>query len=112
MNLPLGSNSRSCAAVAMYDGPVLLPREKTKTLPLELTATPAPSPKYMSGGSLSGLGTDSNGIVGGIAGCCAPIGIDNAAKNTAPANTFEFMGILQISFVGRVLWTRHRAGLK
>src|SRR5439155_8714375 len=60
MNLPLGSNSSSCAAVAMYAGPVELPRENTKILPLELTATPATSPRWMSLGSLSGLGTDSN----------------------------------------------------
>src|SRR5262245_10798411 len=33
-------------------------------LPLELTATPAISPKWMSLGSLSGFATDSNGIVG------------------------------------------------
>src|SRR5258706_13014625 len=90
MNLPLGSNSSSCAAVAMYDGRLLLPREKTKTLPFELTATPAPSPKAMSGGSLSGFGTDSNGIVGGIAGCCAPSGSDNAPSSTMDAKNFGF----------------------
>src|SRR3977135_2318172 len=37
--------------------------------PFELTATPATSPRCMSGGSLSRLATESYGISGG--GCCA-----------------------------------------
>src|SRR5262249_436535 len=54
----------NCAAVAMYDGPVELPREKTNTCPFELTATPPISPKWTSSGIVSGSGTDSNGSVG------------------------------------------------
>src|SRR4051812_31243675 len=38
--------------------------------PLELTATPAPSPKFISTGSLKKFGTESNGISGGV-GCWA-----------------------------------------
>src|ERR1700730_774677 len=37
--------------------------------PLELTATPEASPRYMSGGSFRKFGTESNGISGGC--CCA-----------------------------------------
>src|SRR5580704_2140917 len=44
-NFPLASNSSNCAPLAPYAGPVLLPREKTKTCPFELAATPATSPK-------------------------------------------------------------------
>src|SRR6202035_1014670 len=62
--LPSWSNSRSCAALAAYAGPVVLPREKTKMCPLEFTATPETSPRYMFSGSFSKLGTESKGISG------------------------------------------------
>src|ERR1700748_3889658 len=69
MNLPSLSNSSSWVAAAAYAGPVVLPRDSAKTCPLELTATPETSPKYMLVGSFSGLGTDSKLIVG--TACCA-----------------------------------------
>jgi len=43
---------------------VVFPREKTKTFPLEFTATPATSPKLRSAGSLKKSGTESKGISG------------------------------------------------
>src|SRR2546426_5382355 len=64
MYLPSGPNSSTCAAVAAYAGPVVLPRLYTKMCPFELTATPDASPKCKSGGSLKKFGTESNGISG------------------------------------------------
>src|SRR5215813_11542951 len=81
MNFPDASNSRSCAAAAMYDGPLTLPRENTNTWPFELSATPATSPKFISGGSFSGFGTDSNASVGGI--CCATIKLGANGRTVA-----------------------------
>src|SRR5439155_1228522 len=46
--LPSGPNSRTCAAVAAYAGPVVFPRLNTKMCPFELTATPEASPKCRS----------------------------------------------------------------
>src|SRR5664279_1002310 len=83
MKRPSGPNSNSCAALAAYAGPLVLPRENTNTCFLELTATPVASPKYIFGGSFNGSGIESNGIsgaascadagagVGAGAGCCA-----------------------------------------
>ena len=51
---------------------MVLPRDSTKTWPLELTATPDTSPKYMLCGSRSGLGTESKAMVG--TACCASAG--------------------------------------
>ncbi len=61
---PSASNSSSCAAAAAYAGPRVLPREKTKMWPLELTATPETSPRYTSLGSLIASGTESKAICG------------------------------------------------
>src|SRR5580692_10456483 len=55
--------------------------------PLELSATPEASPRFMSGGSLSRLGTESNGISGGC--CCA--NADGLNSMSAPTSHF-FMG--------------------
>src|SRR5450756_1586900 len=64
MNWPSAANSSSCAALAAKAGPVVPPREKTKTCPLELTATPVTSPRWMSLGNLIGSGTESKGMTG------------------------------------------------
>src|SRR5438034_5453859 len=64
--LPSGPNSRICAAVAPYAGPVVLPRLNTKMCPFEFTATPEASPKCRSAGSLKKFGTESNGISGTV----------------------------------------------
>src|SRR6516162_3909128 len=69
MYLPSGPNSSTCAAVAPYAGPVVLPRLNTKICPFEFTATPEASPKCRSLGSLKKFGTESNGISG--TACCA-----------------------------------------
>src|SRR5271163_2773872 len=50
----------------------------------ELTATPLASPRCMSGGKCSTLGTESNGITGTGAGCCASAGL--AISTAATAN--------------------------
>src|SRR5579863_6938393 len=55
--------------------------------PLELSATPEASPRFMSGGSLSRLGTESNGISGGC--CCA--NADGLNSMRAPTSHI-FMG--------------------
>src|SRR4051812_13923379 len=73
----------------MYEGPFTLPREKTNTCPFEFTATPATSPKLMSGGILSGSGTDSNGIVGTL-GCCARVGSESAVNSNNTATNLLF----------------------
>src|SRR5215472_8111364 len=62
-NLPVASNSRSCAAAAAYAGPVVLPRDSTKMCPLAFTATPVASPRYVSLGICSGS-DPSKGITG------------------------------------------------
>src|SRR5207245_10168068 len=55
--------------VCAYAGTAgLVDRVNTNMCTFEFTATPAPSPKLMSGGSLKKLGTDSYGISG--TDCC------------------------------------------
>src|SRR5262252_7956956 len=56
-NFPVLSKRSTCEAVAPYAGPpALFDRVYTATSPLELTATPETSPKFMSGGSLRKFG--------------------------------------------------------
>src|SRR5271169_1005582 len=50
--------------------------------PLELTATPEASPRFMSGGSFSRFGTESKGISGGC--CCA--NADGLSSMSAPTS--------------------------
>ena len=59
---------------------MVLPRDNTKTWPLELTETPDTSPKYMLGGSFSGLGTESKVMLG--TACCA--NADGAINSISP----------------------------
>src|SRR5690242_14220521 len=93
MKEPSGPNSSSCDAVAPYAGPAaLFDRVNTKTCPFEFTATPAPSPKFRSGGSLKKFGTESNGISGG--GCCANAARLNAM--TRRATQTRVTGILHV----------------
>src|ERR1700760_4952363 len=57
--------------------------------PLELTATPDTSPKYMLCGRCTGLGTESNAMVG--TDCCASAG--GAASSNNPSRA-RFIKIL------------------
>src|SRR5262245_17715326 len=87
MNSPFGPNSSSCAAVGAYAGPLaLFDRVKTKTCPLEFTATPGTSPKLVPAGSFKKSADESNGISGTL--CCA-----NAwnAISTNNVNRQDFM---------------------
>src|SRR6266699_1400131 len=84
-NFPSPSNSSSCAAAAAYAGPVVLPRERTKMLPFEFTATPVTSPRYRSFGNFSGSDA-SNGICGTAS--CANAG---DASSTSNPTTRHFM---------------------
>ena|SRR5450759_2718452 len=58
----------------LYPSLLLIRKRQTNVMgcPLELTATPVASPKYRSGGSLSGPALDWKGISG--PGCCAMTG--------------------------------------
>src|SRR5712692_7039043 len=82
---PSRSNSSNCAAAAAYAGPVVLPRERTKMLPFEFTATPVTSPRYRSFGSFSGSEA-SNGICGTAS--CANAG---DASNMSNPTSRHFM---------------------
>src|SRR5215510_583990 len=69
MNSPFAPNSSNCAAAGAYAGPpALFDRVKTNTCPFEFTATPATSPKFITGGSLKKSGTESKGMSGTAAG--------------------------------------------
>src|SRR6478609_5248612 len=81
MNCPSPSNSSSWAAAAPKAGPLVLPRDNTKIWPLELSETPDTSPKYMLGGSRSGLGTESKAIDG--TACWAKAGGASNSNNPA-----------------------------
>src|SRR3974390_3526778 len=94
MNFPFGANSNSCAAVAPYAGPLVLPRENTKMWFFESTAIPVTSPKFISGGSFSGFGTESNPI-SGTASCAftaagAKTTVVQATTSTAPIRRADF----------------------
>src|SRR5579871_5808497 len=92
MNLPSLSNSSSWVAAAAYAGPLVLPRDSANTCPLELTETPDTSPKYIFGGSFSGLGVDSKLMTGT---CCANAGAPNKNGKT---NSQRFMDFLPGGF--------------
>ncbi len=85
----------------MYAGPETLPRENTNTWPFELVATPAISPKWMSGGKVSGSATDSNGNSGTVdeAGVCVDTG--NSAHPTSA--TVRTTTLTTTSKVGKLL---------
>src|SRR5689334_17764608 len=66
-------------------------------LPFEFTATPATSPKLISGGIVSGSGTDSNGSSGTAAcaagaGVCVATGAMAQATNATASKVRRFMG--------------------
>ena len=61
---------------------MVLPRDSTKTWPLELTETPETSPRYMLGGSFRGLGTESKAMTGTF--CCASA--EGANRNNNPTS--------------------------
>ena len=63
-------------------GPAGVAARNTKMWPFELTATPDASPKYMSGGSFSGLGTESKVMLG--TACCAKA--DGAINSISPVS--------------------------
>src|ERR1700734_52559 len=65
MKSPSAVNSSSWAAVGAYAGPLaLFERVNTKTWPLEFTATPGTSPKFIPSGSFGKSTTESKGICG------------------------------------------------
>src|SRR5581483_12518626 len=64
------------------------------TSPFEFTAMPDTSPKFMSFGSLKKFGTESNGISGTAAPCCAESESDSApiaATSVAIPNVVRFI---------------------
>src|SRR5580692_11844973 len=57
--------------------------------PLEFTATPGTSPKFMPGGSFGKSGTESKAISGTL--CCAKAGAAIAAMETKNASRYFFI---------------------
>src|ERR1043166_5166791 len=106
MNSPFGPNSSSCAAVGAYAGPpALFDRVKTKTCPLEFTATPGTSPKFVPAGSFRKSALGSNWMSG--TACRATVG---AAVRTTKLNKSVFIvpprvGAM-IAHVGRMTYLK------
>src|SRR5215469_6588982 len=101
-NLPFWSNSRICAAVAPYAGPVVLPRLKTKMCFFDLTATPDASPRCKSVGNLKKSGTESNLIsdTGPPRSAANAAGLNAAAPTNAKQANRQ--GFMETSFVTQV----------
>src|ERR1041384_2981732 len=72
--------------------------------PLELTATPATSPRCMSSGSFSRLGTESYAMVG-TASCASAIGAHKSDTSEISAASHSLIGHLPNFFMS----SRHRA---
>ena len=83
MNFPLLSNSNSCPEAAPNAGPASAgaEREKTKTCPSELTATPGTSPKFCPFGRSGKLGTEVNSICAGSSSPSATVMNGNEATS-------------------------------
>ena len=72
----------------------------TNTWPLEFTATPETSPKFVPGGSLGKSGTDSNGRSGTRSWANdGDVEISNSAQNTAFIDNLRFESIHADPFI-------------
>src|ERR1700749_2275059 len=70
--------------------------------PLELTAMPLTSPRYMLSGSFSGSGTESKLMAGGVC-CCARTGRQIDPKRLAASNATDELRIDFLLCVPRYL---------
>ena len=78
----------------------LFERVNTKTCPLEFTATPGTSPKFIPGGSLMKSGTESNGI-SGTSFCANAAGAANNTITHATADAAAHNVFIAPSFTPR-----------